>query len=163
MRRSWLQRNRLSPLVFHTGAGGLYLLASSEPAASSPIRGTALVVTDRLHPRDLLEREKEKACISLVKLSSGGPGHKTRRAPGCFCRALPNGFPAWDTICAYTGEYPIPLDSMPCRLNVKNPLGNSVRTSRGINVARYTSLLTGSFTTSRSPVQQHPAVCDPPL
>ena len=40
-------------------------------------------------------------------------GYKTRRSPGCFCRALhflllSSGI--WDTGSAYMGEYPIPAD-----------------------------------------------------
>ena len=35
-------------------------------------------------------------------------GHKTRRSPGRFCRALLLPFRRWDTSSAYIGEYPIP-------------------------------------------------------
>jgi hypothetical protein len=36
-------------------------------------------------------------------------GHKTRRSPGRFCRALLLPFWHWDTASAYMSEYPIPI------------------------------------------------------
>src|SRR5712691_266696 len=45
------------------------------------------------------------------KLGAEALGHKTRRSPGCFCRAFRMGFSLGsrrDTRRAYTPEYPIP-------------------------------------------------------
>src|SRR5690242_9395128 len=54
-------------------------------------------------------QSKTKACISLVKLPSGGPGllnAKTR--PAAFAGRFQMHF-VWDTRNTYTGKYPIPL------------------------------------------------------
>ena len=53
----------------------------------------------------------ETAGISLVNSRAEALGYKTRRSPGCFCRALRMGFPAGILVSAYTSKYPIPHPS----------------------------------------------------
>jgi hypothetical protein len=63
-------------------------------------------------------------------------------APGRSCRALPKCIKR-DTPCAYTRDYPIPRSLQWFQpqqsINLTNRPENSVRTSKGNNVARYTA------------------------
>ena len=52
---------------------------------------------------------KTRACISLVKLPSGGPGLLNARPAAFAGRTNLRFLTLRDTIGAYTGEYPIPL------------------------------------------------------
>jgi hypothetical protein len=100
--------------------------------------------------------EKTKACISLVKLPSGGPGlsnAKTRPA------ALP-GASKWNSLrdtrfCLHGRvSYPALLDTVPpARLpNLRNQPGGSVRTLRAINVARYKKCIESIASCAAEPV-----------
>jgi hypothetical protein len=130
MRRSWLRRNRLTkalPQFPHPGAGGL----------------------------SVFRPPKQKACISLVKLPSGGPGLLNAR-PALWPGVL-NCFPALrDTAGAYTSEYPIPLIHVAMHLGSgpirQISMGTTVRRSEENNVTRYSMDLRASPATRRSRV-----------
>ena len=56
------------------------------------------------------QEQNKKACISLVKLPSGGSGLQNAKTARPLLPGAPNCFAiVRDTTCAYTSEYPIPL------------------------------------------------------
>jgi hypothetical protein len=80
MRRGWLRRNRLTttPPAHHSFVrGGLPSAVAPRCFYFQPLHGPSTTVPSQ-----------NSKPISLVKSLSGGLGLKTRRPPGCLCRAL---------------------------------------------------------------------------
>jgi len=106
-----------------------------------------------LHGPSTIVPSQNRKPISLVKSLSGGLGLKTRRPPGCLCRALrippiSSLFSCWDSARDYTGEYPIPLARSVASVgwlrpksNPRNRSENSLTPSGENSVTRYSQNL----------------------
>ena len=126
MRRSWLRRNRLTialPQLPTWGRGRAFCF----PAAESP-------------------------CISLVKLPSGGPGHKTRARPllpGVTNLAFQVGICVLPTRTGILSHRRLRLASQ-TNPNLRTRCGINVRTSSGNNLTRYTTSAAEEFSSVRT-------------
>lgn len=144
----WLQRNRLTTTLWHT----LHRVSEGcfgfGPAPAPPACSSCRHITHHAEA-------KIKSPISLVKSPSGGLGLKTRKPPGCFCRALRIPFSflcRWDTGRAYTSEYPIPSrthssDTFPPGKPTRNRRQQRPKSGKTIST-HYTTLKTQSSPTA---------------
>ena len=89
----------------------------------------------------LRQGQKQNSHISLVNSRAEALGYKTRRSPGCFCRALQMGFSAGITRICLPEQVSYPPPVIRPVANLRTWMGTSVRRSREKNVTHYKKLV----------------------